>query len=117
MWLAPTQDAPDTHKIWADNGSPYERALKAAGWNVEVTAPGSAEQDQGDEPKVEPLTDDELTAARELNLPVDDPADPADPAWVRSELTAAKQPDEKPPVELSPETAALVASAKPRTRK
>lgn len=71
MWLGPSADAPDTHKLWADPGSPYERALKAAGWGVEVSAPGSSEQDS------EPVQ----------------------------------------PVKLPPETAALVASAKPRTRK
>ncbi|GLZ34888.1 hypothetical protein Lesp02_70750 [Lentzea sp. NBRC 105346] len=39
-WLAHAEDAPDTHKMWADPGSAHEASLRAVGWRHEVPAPG-----------------------------------------------------------------------------
>lgn len=40
-WLAPFENAPDTHRMWADPGSSLEAALRASGYRHEVPAPGS----------------------------------------------------------------------------
>jgi hypothetical protein len=40
-WYGHAPDAPDTHRIWADDGSAHEAALRASGWRYEVPAPGS----------------------------------------------------------------------------
>jgi hypothetical protein len=44
-WLGPYPDAPDTHKLWADEGSTLAAALRASGFKVVQAAPGSGEQD------------------------------------------------------------------------
>lgn len=43
-WLAPYEDAPDSHRLWAEPGM-HEAAVRASGYKVEVSAPGSGEQD------------------------------------------------------------------------
>ena len=40
MWLAQRDDLPDTHKLWADEGSQLEQVYRALGY-VEVPAPGT----------------------------------------------------------------------------
>lgn len=40
-WLAPFEDAPDSHRTWADPGTDYERTMRHVGWCHEVAAPGS----------------------------------------------------------------------------
>lgn len=39
-WLAPFEDAPDTHRMWADPESSLEAALRASGFDTVVSAPG-----------------------------------------------------------------------------
>jgi hypothetical protein len=48
-YLAQRDDLPDTHKMWADEGSQLEATLRALGY-VEVPAPG-----QPDEPDAAPV--------------------------------------------------------------
>lgn len=55
-WLAPFEDAPDSHRMWADPDTAYEAALHASGWCHEVAAPGSTlltEQDGEQDPPSE----------------------------------------------------------------
>lgn len=58
-WLGHAPDAPDSHRLWADDDSDYERALRASGWLHEVPAPGSDEVDVlGDEPPAPPVLEE-----------------------------------------------------------
>lgn len=69
---------------------------------LQADARGLGLDDSGTVPEIEariaehkanlPLTDEELAAARERGLPVDDKDSPASPAWVRAELAKPPEP-------------------------
>jgi len=62
-WLGPWPDAPDTHKLWADEGSTLAAAIRASGFKVVQAAPGSGEQDStilDDDPFGEGEPEDEV---------------------------------------------------------
>lgn len=68
---------------WPGDGQTRPRRGRRAA----AKKPAKAEEPGGDEP----LTEQELAAARELGLPVDDPDNPPSPAWVRAELAEDHQ--------------------------
>lgn len=56
-WLGPWPDAPDTHKLWADEGSTLAAALRASGYKVVQSAPGSGGRDFADDGPGDPPGD------------------------------------------------------------
>ncbi len=60
-WLAPFEDAPDTHRMWVDAGSTMEAAMRASGWTFVVSAPGSVltseQDDEQDATAQEPVVE------------------------------------------------------------